>query len=390
MKRSECAAHAAAREHPRWTPSLFLVMQLGLYTFAETTPDPRTRHTISSAERLRDLLEEIELADQVGLEVFGVGEHHRPDYAVSAPAVVLAAAAARTKHIRLTSAVTVLSSDDPVRVFQEFATLDLISGGRAEIMAGRGSFIESFPLFGYDLADYDSLFAEKLELLLMLRDHERVTWSGRHRAPLKDMAVHPRPIQKPIPVWIAVGGTPQSVARAGTLGLPLALAIIGGSPERFAPLIDLYREAGRLAGHDPAKLQVGINSHGYIADDARQAADEFYPPYADTMTRIGRERGWPPTTRQQFEAQIGPGGALLVGDPEQVIEKILFEYEIFRHDRFLMQLSVGTMPHDRIMHAIELFGTRVAPVVRRETAPGASVSVGASTAAASAAGPSRA
>ena len=343
-------------------------MQLGLYTFAETTPDPRTRQTISPAQRLRDLLEEIELADQVGLEVFGVGEHHRPDYAVSAPAVVLAAAAARTKRIRLTSAVSVLSSDDPVRVFQEFATLDLISGGRAEIMAGRGSFIESFPLFGYDLGDYDSLFAEKLELLLALREHERVTWSGRHRAPLKDAAVYPRPVQSPIPVWIAVGGTPQSVARAGTLGLPLALAIIGGMPERFAPLIDLYREAGRLAGHDETVLQVGINSHGYLADDARRAADEFYPPYADVMTRIGRERGWPPTTRAQFEAQIGPEGALLVGDPEQVIEKILFEHEIFRHDRFLMQLSVGTMPHDRILHAIELFGTKVAPEVRREVA----------------------
>ena len=344
-------------------------MQLGLYTFAETTPDPRTRRTISSAQRLHDLLEEIELADQVGLDVFGVGEHHRPDYAVSAPAVVLAAAAARTKRIRLTSAVSVLSSDDPVRVFQEFATLDLISGGRAEIMAGRGSFIESFPLFGYDLADYDSLFAEKLELLLALRENERVSWSGRHRAPLEDIAVYPRPIQEPIPVWVAVGGTPQSLARAGTLGLPLALAIIGGSPERFAPLIDLYREAGRLAGHDPSKLQVGINSHGYLADDPRRAVDEFYPPYADTMTRIGRERGWPPTTRQQFEAQIGPDGALLVGSPEQVIDKILVEYEIFRHDRFLMQLSVGTMPHDRIMHAIELFGTKVAPVVRRQTGP---------------------
>ena len=342
-------------------------MQLGLYTFAETTPDPQTRRVITSAERLRHLLEEIELADQVGLDVFGVGEHHRPDYAVSAPAVVLAAAASRTKRIRLTSAVSVLSSDDPVRVFQEFATLDLISGGRAEIMAGRGSFIESFPLFGHDLADYDSLFAEKLELLLALRENERVTWSGRHRAPLKDIAVYPRPLQDPIPVWIAVGGTPQSVARAGTLGLPLALAIIGGSPERFAPLVELYREAGRIAGHDAATLQVGINSHGYLADDPRRAADEFFPPYADTMTRIGRERGWPPTTRQQFEAQIGPEGALLVGSPEQVIEKILFEHEIFRHDRFLLQLSVGTMPHDRIMHAIELYGTKVAPAVRRET-----------------------
>jgi probable LLM family oxidoreductase len=343
-------------------------MQLGLYTFAEATPDPQTRRTISPADRLRDLLEEIELADEVGLDVFGVGEHHRPDYVVSTPAVVLAAAAARTKRIRLTSAVSVLSSDDPVRVFQEFATLDLISGGRAEIMAGRGSFIESFPLFGYDLADYDSLFAEKLELLLALREQERVTWTGRHRAPLRDIAVYPRPIQSPIPVWIAVGGTPQSIARAGTLGLPLALAIIGGSPERFVPLIDLYREAGHLAGHDESVLKVGINSHGYVADDPRRAAEEFYPPYADVMTRIGRERGWPPTTRQQFDAQIGPDGALLVGDPNQVIEKILFEHELFRHDRFLMQLSVGTMPHARILHAIELFGTKVAPVVRREVA----------------------
>ena len=343
-------------------------MQLGIYTFAETTPDPRTGQTIGTAQRLRDLIEEIELADQVGLEVFGVGEHHRADYAVSAPAVVLAAAAERTRHIRLTSAVTVLSSDDPVRVFQQFATLDLLSGGRAEIMAGRGSFIESFPLFGYDLDDYDSLFAEKLELLLALRDDERVIWSGEHRAPIDNLPVYPRPLQPRIPIWIAVGGTPQSVARAGTLGLPLALAIIGGTPDRFVPLIELYREAGRLAGHDPAALKVGINSHGYLADDPRRAADEFYPAYADVMTRIGRERGWPPTTRQQFDAQIGPRGALLVGSPEQVIEKILYEHELFCHDRFLMQLSVGTMPHDRIMHAIELFGTKVAPVVRREVA----------------------
>jgi alkanesulfonate monooxygenase SsuD/methylene tetrahydromethanopterin reductase-like flavin-dependent oxidoreductase (luciferase family) len=244
-------------------------------------------------------------------------------------------------------------------------------------MAGRGSFIESFPLFGYDLEDYDSLFAEKLELLLAIRDGGRVTWSGRHRAPLNDLAVYPRPLQEPIPIWIAVGGTPQSVARAGTLGLPLALAIIGGTPERFAPLLELYREAGRLASHDPATLAVGINSHGYIADDARRAADEFYPSYAEVMTRIGRERGWPPTTRPQFDAQLTPRGALLVGNPEQVIEKILLQHEIFGHDRFLMQLSVGTMPHDRIMRAIELFGTEVAPIVRRETAPRASDAMGA-------------
>jgi len=342
----------------------FYAMEIGIYTFAETTRDPRTGRTVSAAQRLRDLIEEIELADQVGLDVFGVGEHHRPDFAVSAPAVVLAAAAERTTRIRLTSAVTVLSSDDPVRVFQEFATLDLLSGGRAEIMAGRGSFIESFPLFGYDLGDYDELFAEKLDLLLTLRASERVTWSGKHRAPLHELGVYPRPLQDPLPVWIAVGGTPQSVVRAGTLGLPLALAIIGGAPERFVPLVDLYREAGRRAGHDAAALPVGINSHGYVADSSRQAADEFFPSYAEVMTRIGRERGWPPTTRQQFDALRAPRGALLVGSPQEVIDKILFERELFGHDRFLMQMSVGTMPHDRIMRSIELLGTVVAPAVR--------------------------
>jgi probable LLM family oxidoreductase len=339
-------------------------MELGLYTFAETTPDPATGRTIGTAQRLRDLLEEIELADEVGLDVFGVGEHHRPDYAVSAPAVVLAAAAERTRRIRLTSAVTVLSSDDPVRVFQDFATLDLLSGGRAEIMAGRGSFIESFPLFGFDLEDYDALFAEKLDLLLRLRDGERVTWSGEHRAPLTSQAVYPRPLQDPLPIWIAVGGTPQSVVRAGTLGLPLALAIIGGAPERFTPLVQLYRDAARRAGHDPTRLAVGINSHAYVADTSARAADEFYPSYAEVMTRLGRERGWPPTTRNQFDALRTLRGALAVGSPEEVVEKILFQHEIFGHQRFLMQLSVGTMPHDRIMHAIELIGTRVAPAVR--------------------------
>jgi probable LLM family oxidoreductase len=342
-------------------------MEIGVYTFAEATPDPSTGRTISAAQRLRDLIEEIELADQVGLDVFGVGEHHRPEYVVSSPAVVLAAAAERTRRIRLTSAVTVLSSDDPVRVFQDFATLDLLSGGRAEIMAGRGSFIESFPLFGYDLDDYDALFAEKLDLLLALRERERVTWSGTLRPPLRDLGVYPRPLQNPLPVWIAVGGTPQSLARAGALGLPLALAIIGGEPARFAPLIGLYREAARRAGHDPATLPVGINSHGYVADSSQRAADEFYPSYADVMTRLGRERGWPPTSRAHFEAQRSPRGALLVGSPEEVVDKILAQHEIFGHDRFLMQMSVGTMPHDRIMHSIELLGTRVAPEVRRET-----------------------
>jgi probable LLM family oxidoreductase len=340
-------------------------MELGIYTFGETTPDSSGRGV---AQRLRDLIEEIELADQVGLDVFGVGEHHRPDFTVSAPAVVLAAAAERTKKIRLTSAVTVLSSDDPVRVFQNFATLDLLSGGRAEIMAGRGSFLESFPLFGYDLDDYDELFSEKLELLLELRDRERVTWSGKHRASLADRAVYPRPLQSPLPVWIAVGGTPQSVVRAGMLGLPLALAIIGGEPERFAPLIDLYRQAARRSGHDPAQLPVGINSHVYVADSSQQAADEFFPSYAEMMGRIGRERGWSPMTRQQFEALRSPRGALLVGSPQEVIDKILFQHEIFGHQRFLAQLSVGPMPHDRLMRAIELFGTVVAPAVRQEIA----------------------
>ena len=343
-------------------------MEIGLYTFAETALDPRTGTMVGAEQRLRDLLEEIELADQVGLDIFGVGEHHRPDFAVSAPAVVLAAAAARTKRIRLTSAVTVLSSDDPVRVFEEFSTVDLISGGRAEIMAGRGSFIESFPLFGYDLADYDELFAEKLGLLLELRANERVTWSGRHRAPLRDQAVYPRPVQQPIPVWIAVGGTPNSVVRAAKLGLPLALAIIGGAPQHFVPLIDLYRETWRDAGHDPAKLQLGINSHTFVADTSQEAASVFFPPYAAVMSRIGRERGWPPMTQHQFETLRSPHGALLVGSPQEVIDKMLYEHELFGNTRFLAQLTVGPVPHDKVMRAIELLGTKVAPEVRKATA----------------------
>ncbi|HET6231253.1 MAG TPA: LLM class flavin-dependent oxidoreductase [Longimicrobiaceae bacterium] len=343
-------------------------MEIGVYTFAEVTPGVRGDAVDAPAQRLKELLEEIELADQVGLDVFGVGEHHRADYAVSAPAVVLGAAAARTKRIRLTSAVTVLSSDDPVRVFQDFSTVDLLSGGRAEIMAGRGSFVESFPLFGYDLGDYDELFAEKLDLLLKLRESERVTWSGEHRAVIDDLGVYPRPVQEPIPVWLAVGGTPQSVVRAGTLGLPLALAIIGGQPERFAGLIEMYREAGRRAGHDASKLRVGINSHAFVGDSSQGAADTFFPPYAAVMTRIGRERGWPPTTRAQFDAGRALRGALVVGSVQEVIDKILFQHEIFRHDRFLAQLTVGVMPHAQVMRAIELLGTEVAPVVRRETA----------------------
>ena len=339
-------------------------MELGIFSFVERGLDAAGR-PVGHDRRLAYLLEEAELADQVGLDVFGVGEHHRPDYVVSAPAVVLAAVSQRTTRLRLTSAVTVLSSDDPVRVFQEFSTLDLLSGGRAEIMAGRGSFIESYPLFGYDLADYDSLFAEKLGLLLELRRQERITWSGRHRAPLTGQGVYPRPLQDPLPVWIAVGGTPQSAARAGALGIPMALAIIGGMPERFAPFLDLYRESGRRAGHPEGTLRVGINSHGLIAESSSEAADVFYPPHAETMSRIGAERGWPPSTRGDFEASRQRRGALFVGSPAEIVDKILFQHEIFRHDRFLMQMTVGPTPHDRVLKSIELFGTRVAPEVRK-------------------------
>ena len=342
-------------------------MELGFYTFADVMPSPETGEMISPAQRLRNLIEEIELADQVGLDVFGIGEHHRIEYAVSTPALVLAAAAVRTHTIRLTSAVTVLSSDDPVRVFQNFATLDLLSGGRAEIMAGRGSFIESFPLFGYDLDDYEELFAEKLDLLLRLREEEHVTWSGKHRPALDRLGVYPRPIQNPLPVWIAVGGTPASVARAGFLGLPLALAIIGGQPARFAPLLKLYRDAAQEGGHEAKTLPVGINSHGYIADTSQKARDEHAPFYIGMMNRLGPERGWPPMTRRNYDAATSLHGALLVGSPEEVSEKILLQHKIFGHQRFLMQTSVGAMPHRNVMHAIELFGTKVAPVVRHET-----------------------
>jgi probable LLM family oxidoreductase len=343
-------------------------MELGLATFADVTLGAGPERV---AQRLRELMEEIELADRLGLEVFGVGEHHRPDYAVSATTVALGAAAARTRRIRLSSAVTVLSSTDPVRVFEEYATLDLLSNGRAEIMAGRGSFIESFPLFGYDLDDYEELFSEKLELLLKLREHERVSWSGRHRAPLNDIGVYPRPLQSPLPVWIAVGGTPASVARAGALGLPLMIAIIGGAPARFAPLVDLYREAARRGNADRAKLAVGTNSHMYIAETSQRARDEFFPPYSQMMNRIGRERGWPPMTRAQFDAGCEPDGHLLVGAPRQVAEKLLAHHDLFANDRFLGHISVGVLPHERAMRAIELYGSEVAPIVRAELGGGA-------------------
>ncbi|KAA3660660.1 MAG: LLM class flavin-dependent oxidoreductase [Chloroflexi bacterium] len=350
------------------TPATTRNFEIGLYSFAELTPDPRTGEMISSAERIENLLETIELADQVGLDVFGLGEHHRPDFVSSAPAVILAAAAARTKSIRLSSAVTVLGSDDPVRVFQNFATLDLISNGRSEIMAGRGSFIESFPLFGYDLQDYNTLFSEKLDLLLKLRESEHISWSGKHRPPLEEQGVYPRPFQDPLPVWIAVGGTPESVIRAGTLGLPLAIAIIGGLPEQFAPLVELYYRAADQAGHDRSQLSVSINSHGFIADDKQRAIDEAFPPFKQVMDKIGRERGWPPMSRQQFDASTTLRGANFIGSPDEIIEKILFQHELFGHHRFLLQMSVGTIPHAKMMHAIELLGTKVAPVVRQEIA----------------------
>ena len=336
-------------------------MEIGVFTFADT------REGESPEQRLREVVEEAELADEVGLDVFGVGEHHRPDFTVSTPAVVLAAVAARTKRIRLTSAVTVLSSDDPIRVFQEFSTLDLVSGGRAEIMVGRGSFIESFPLFGYDLRDYDELFAEKLDLLLAVRESERVTWGGgRHRPPIEDRGVYPRPLQEPLPVWVAVGGTPQSAARAGALGLPMALAIIGGLPERFTPFAELHRRAAREAGH--AEPALSINSHGFLSERSQDAADEAYPSFAAMMDRIGRERGWQPLRRQDFDASRTVRGANFVGSPAEVVEKILFQHELFGHDRFLVQFSVGTLPHDRLLRSIELFGTEVAPAVRKALA----------------------
>ena len=350
------------------TSSVIDRMELGIYTFADVPADTQPGDYRPEFRRLQDLLEEASLADELGLDVFAVGEHHRPDYAVSSPAVVLAAVAARTRNIRLSSAVTVLSSDDPVRVFQQFSTVDLLSGGRVEIMVGRGSFVESFPLFGYDLQEYDGLFAEKLDLLLKLNEKEVLTWEGKHRPPLQQMGVYPRPYQPKLPVWIAIGGTPHSVVRAARLGVPVAIAIIGGYPAQFAPLVRLYRETAGKSGHAAHASQLSINSHVFVADDSQTAADIFFPPYARQMSRIGRERSWPEASRAQFEASRSFHGALLVGSAAEVTEKILHQHELFGHSRFLAQMDVGAVPHKDLMRSIELFGTRVAPAVRKALA----------------------
>jgi probable LLM family oxidoreductase len=338
-------------------------MQIGIDSFAAAYDE--TSLAVSPAERLMNLVEQIELADQVGLDVFGIGEHHRKEYLDSAPVVILAAAAARTSRIRLTSAVTVLSSADPVRVFQNFATLDLLSKGRAEMVVGRGSFVDSFPLFGFRLEDYDSLFAEKLELLLEIRENEHVHWSGKHRAPLTGQGVYPRPVQNPLPIWLGVGGTPGSFARAGMLGLPLMVAIIGGETGRFRPLVDLYREAGRQAGHPPEQLKVGVHSLGYVARTSQEAADDFYPGYARAVGTVAKERGWRDMTRATFDAQLGPRGALLIGEADEVIEKVMRHSEALGGiSRLTFQMNASSLPHAKLMEAIEMLGTRVAPALR--------------------------
>jgi len=339
-------------------------MELGLYTFVENTTVSGTNEKLSPAQRIKNLLEEIELADQAGLNVFAIGEHHRAEYLASAPAILLAAAAARTKKIRLSSAVTVLGSEDPVRVFQQYASVDLVSDGRAEIMVGRGSFIESFPLFGYDISDYDEVFAEHLELLLRLREEEIITWEGKHRPSIDEKGVYPQPVQEVLPIWVAVGGTPQSAYRAGYLNLPMALAIIGGYPEQFKPIAELHQRGALEAGHKPPALS--INSHGFIADTSQEAGNIAFPAFKVTMDKIGKERGWSPMNRDQFEASTTLRSANFVGSPQQIIDKILYQHEFFKHNRFLMQMSVGSIPHDKMMRSIELFATVVAPAVQKE------------------------
>ena len=340
-------------------------MEIGVDSFAAMFSS-NSNKSINDADALSQLLDRIDYADRSGLDVFGIGEHHRKGFLDSAPALILAAAAARTKRIRLTSAVTVLSAADPVRVFQSFATLDLISGGRAEMVAGRGSFIEAFPLFGLSLEDYDELFIEKLDLLLKIRDNEFVTWSGKFRPPLNNQPVYPRPKQDLFPIWVGTGGTPESFIRAGLLGLPLMVAIIGGETHRFRPLVDLYREAGKKAGHPPDQLKVGMHSLGYVAKTTKEALDDFYPGYAESMTKIGKERGWPPMTRNHFESQVGPKGALLVGNPEEVAEKILRHSEALGGiSRITFQMDTAELPHEKLLQAIELIGTRIKPLVNQ-------------------------
>ncbi|HKR72956.1 MAG TPA: LLM class flavin-dependent oxidoreductase [Candidatus Nitrosocosmicus sp.] len=340
-------------------------MQVGIDSFAAAHNDSSL--SVSPAERLQQLIEQIEIADQLGLDIFGIGEHHRREFLDSAPTVILAAAAARTRHIRLTSAVTVLSATDPVRLFQEFATLDLISKGRAEMVVGRGSFIEAFPLFGLSLEDYDSLFEEKIDLLLKIRNNEHITWSGKYRPNLNGQGVYPRPLQNPLPIWIGVGGTPESFVRAGVLGLPLMVAIIGGKTHQFRPLIDLYKEAGKQAGHSPDKLKVGIHSLGYVADKTQEAIDDFFPGYAHTMTEIGRERGWPKMTRESFDIQNSSSGALVIGNPHEVIEKILRHSKALGGiSRFTFMMNPGSLPHEKLIQATKLISTQVAPALREQ------------------------
>jgi probable LLM family oxidoreductase len=338
-------------------------MELGITSFAETMPDPISGATIGHGERLRQVLDEIDMAEAVGLDVYGLGEHHRPDFASSSPATVLAAAAGRTSKIRLFPAVSILSTDDPVRVYQQYATVDLLSSGRAELLVGRGSFIESFPLFGYALEDYNELFAEKLDLLLEIRDNERVTWSGRFRPPINDQGIYPRP-ERPLPIRVAVGGTPQSIVRAATRGLPVALAIIGGSPDRFRALAELHRRTLIDSGFDPAQVPLSVHAHGYVADTTEQAVEEFYDSYAIAMTGLGQERGWGPMTRIQYDMMRGPEGSLVLGDPKTVAAKILRWKEVLGVNRFELHISVGTLPHHQVLRSIELLGTDVAPLVR--------------------------
>jgi probable LLM family oxidoreductase len=341
-------------------------MELGISTFGEIHPDGKSGNAVNAHKRVQELLEEVKLADEVGLDVYAFGEHHRPDFVISAPEILISAAAAITKNIRLSSSVTVLSSTDPVRTFQNFATADLVSGGRVEMIAGRGSFIESFPLFGFDLNDYDALFTEKLEMFLQINKQEIVSWKGNFRAPIRNQGVYPRPLQQEIPVWIGVGGTPASAKRAGSLNLPMIIAILGSAPKHFVSFVELYRESAAKAGHDVSKLQLAISSQFFVAENSQQAADEFYPSYEALMTRVGRDRGWSPMTREQFE-YLRDFGPLVVGDTQEAIDKIMQQYELFGNTRFIAQLVTGFTKHKDILKAIELYGTKVAPVVRKET-----------------------